>query len=353
MCRRPFVVFRCHLPSHRRSRTRWRPQAAGSAPQAHRPGCGRCHHARRHLPSSSASSASSCSSPPRRCPLFRPATADLAGDDDARCRCGLRHGVSSDGARVGRIPALPLTTSTRARNWCSATRRRAPSAHALPLPGLDGAPSRLPREVSSAGSSRPARSDGRVALMQVAIHAAVPRPGHERTLTVEIRDRGLIDLDPAGRPIRQVSYAEQDGRKLVAALVDDRTVLALVDRRAGGEHRASVMTRAGRATSPASRAGRGGALIAGTDRGASTTGSSRTRRADRRVAGRSRARHGARVADRRTVVRGRHARGEVTQLVPGGGRRGRRRRDALRARLRAAGQRHRRASCRRPGTAVS
>ena len=44
-------------------------------------------------------------------------------------------------------------------------------------------------------------------------------------LDITIADRGVTELDPAHRPIRQVSFIEDDGRRYVAAIVGDEELV--------------------------------------------------------------------------------------------------------------------------------
>jgi len=83
---------------------------------------------------------------------------------------------------------------------------------------------------------------------------------------VEIRDRGLVRVDPDGRLIRQVSYIEEEGRKHVAVLVDERVVVLWRTDDGGSEHQAAVSVAADQHVTEV-RIGRGGVVVAGTDRG--------------------------------------------------------------------------------------
>ena len=63
-----------------------------------------------------------------------------------------------------------------------------------------------------------ATADGRVGLVQVQF-----RPRYEAQkladLDIEVAERGVATVDPAGRAVRQVGYGEtESGRKVVAAL---------------------------------------------------------------------------------------------------------------------------------------
>jgi phosphate transport system permease protein len=71
-------------------------------------------------------------------------------------------------------------------------------------------------------------SDGRVALQQVRF-----RPRYEEQklvdLDLEVRDRGLIEIDPAKRPVLEIAYHEREGRKAVAAqLAPDEIAVVVV-----------------------------------------------------------------------------------------------------------------------------
>ena len=107
--------------------------------------------------------------------------------------------------------------------------------------------------------------DGRVALMQLRF---VPQYDGSvlQDLTIDVRDRGQARLDGGGRPVRQVSYLEEDDRKFAAALVSDEEVAFWS---ASGEEAGQATTL--RVDAPHRithvRLGRHGALLAATDRG--------------------------------------------------------------------------------------
>jgi phosphate transport system permease protein len=107
--------------------------------------------------------------------------------------------------------------------------------------------------------------DGRVALQQVRF-----RPKYEEQklvdLEIEVRDRGSVQLDPTRRPIRQVVYEEQDGRKTVLGVAGDDEVLVYRTDDEGGEHVAALKTRDGERVTHV-RIGRSATMIAATDRG--------------------------------------------------------------------------------------
>ena len=108
-------------------------------------------------------------------------------------------------------------------------------------------------------------SDGRAALMQV-----MYRPQYEgeklNDLTVEVRERGVIALDDQRRPIRQVSYIEQDAQRFVAGLAGDSALALWWTDGDGAEHRAALMS-GGTDRITHVRLGRNGSVLAGTDRG--------------------------------------------------------------------------------------
>jgi phosphate transport system permease protein len=108
-------------------------------------------------------------------------------------------------------------------------------------------------------------SDGRVSLMQV---RCVPQYVGQKMadVSIEVRERGLVEIDPGRRPIRSVTYLEQDGQKFVAALVADREIAAWWTDAENQERRASLVI-PGQERITTLRVGRNGALVAGTDRG--------------------------------------------------------------------------------------
>ena len=140
------------------------------------------------------------------------------------------------------------------------------AAHEFPVPGLEPGTSIRASSRSHLGHYLAAGTqDGRVALMQAVF---TPRYENEKLagLDVTVRDRGVAAVDPSGRPIREVSYFEQEGRKHVAAVVGDDEVAIWRTDGEGVEHRALVKVAPGRRVMHA-RAGRNGAVVAGTDSG--------------------------------------------------------------------------------------
>jgi len=108
-------------------------------------------------------------------------------------------------------------------------------------------------------------SDGRVSLQQVRF---VPRYEDQKLvdLDISVRDRGLIAIDPAHRPIRELSYTEYEERKAVAALVADDEIALLVIDAEGNEKRDTLRTEAGEKVTHL-RLGRTEGLVAATDKG--------------------------------------------------------------------------------------
>jgi phosphate transport system permease protein len=138
-------------------------------------------------------------------------------------------------------------------------------ARELPVPGIGNAAitassSSLLGKFLAAGTS-----DGRVSLMQIRF---TPQYQDQKMagVAIDLRERGLIDIDPAKRPVRDVSYLEQDGQKFVAALVADRDIVCWWTDADSRERRASLAV-PGPQRVTGIRLGRNGALVAGTDRG--------------------------------------------------------------------------------------
>ncbi|HSB62354.1 MAG TPA: hypothetical protein VLI67_11585, partial [Vicinamibacteria bacterium] len=108
-------------------------------------------------------------------------------------------------------------------------------------------------------------SDGRVSLQQVRF-----RPRYEdqklADLDVDVLDRGLVELDPGRRPIREVVYGEADGRKTVAAVVAVDEILVYRTTDEGTEERQALRTRDAERVSHV-RLGRSDTLIAAGERG--------------------------------------------------------------------------------------
>jgi phosphate transport system permease protein len=139
-------------------------------------------------------------------------------------------------------------------------------ARSLPVPGLDATTRLTSSSQSLIGNNIAAgTADGRVALMAARF---TPRYDGENLagLDVDVRDRGLAVVDPGGRPVRQVSYEEQDGLPFVAAIVGDTDVVLWRKRDDGTERRAAVAVAPGQRVTHV-RVGRNGSVVAATDAG--------------------------------------------------------------------------------------
>jgi phosphate transport system permease protein len=141
-------------------------------------------------------------------------------------------------------------------------------AHAmtLPMPGLPPGTTVVASSRSSIGNYlAAATADGRVALAQPIF---TPKYENEALsgLDVKIRERGVAKLDDTNRPIRQVSYYEDAGRKYVAAIVGDAELSLWRTDDAGAEHRAKASAPAGERLLHV-RVGRNDAVIAASESG--------------------------------------------------------------------------------------
>ena len=107
--------------------------------------------------------------------------------------------------------------------------------------------------------------DGRVALQQVRF---TPKYEEQKLvdLDISVRDRGLVELDPAQRPIREVAYDETDGRKTVVGVAGADEVLVSRTDDEGAEHHEALKTKDGERVTRV-RIGRSDTLIASTDKG--------------------------------------------------------------------------------------
>jgi phosphate transport system permease protein len=194
-------------------------------------------------------------------PLFRPATLELVGS--AKLAAGSTPAVSATlrtpGSDEYKHYLYGIDSSARVVFYDTAT---GVMAHTISVPGLQGATVTATSRSVLGGFIAAGSSDGRVAMMQVRF---TPQYQDQAMadLVPDVRDRGMVVIDSAGRVIRQLSYVDQEGRKLVGALVEDEGVLFWWTDEEGVEHRASVSTRPGDRITEI-RAGRGGTFIAGT-----------------------------------------------------------------------------------------
>ena len=86
------------------------------------------------------------------------------------------------------------------------------------------------------------------------------------SVKVDVRERGMVSLDPQARAAQRVSYLEEGERKFVAGQVSDNEVALWWTDDGGEERRALVRAGDGHKVT-AVRVGRTGTAIAGTDRG--------------------------------------------------------------------------------------
>jgi phosphate transport system permease protein len=138
-------------------------------------------------------------------------------------------------------------------------------AQQLAVPGLAGA------TVTSSSRSVVGQyvaaglSDGRAALMQIAF---VPQYEGQalKDVSIDVRERAVVILDEAARPVRQVSYIEQDGQKFAAGLMADGEARYWWTDTEGAEHRTTLGVDAGDRITQI-RIGRSGTILAGTASG--------------------------------------------------------------------------------------
>ena len=113
------------------------------------------------------------------------------------------------------------------------------TAREVPMPEVGGATVTSSSRSLLGGFVAAGLSDGRVSLAQV---RAVPVYDGEalKDLSIDVRRRAVVALDPEGRRIQQVSYIEMDGRKYLAGLATEHDILAWWTDDADSEHRATL-----------------------------------------------------------------------------------------------------------------
>jgi phosphate transport system permease protein len=92
---------------------------------------------------------------------------------------------------------------------------------AVPFPGLAGAAVTAASRSLTGDFLAAGTADGRVGLAQVRFRPQYDDTQQLKDLEIEVRERGLITVDPAGREVRRVGYSEDGGRSTVAALLAD------------------------------------------------------------------------------------------------------------------------------------
>jgi phosphate transport system permease protein len=107
-------------------------------------------------------------------------------------------------------------------------------------------------------------SDGRLALLQVRF---LPKYEEQKLVDLEIsvRERGLFEVDTARRPVRQVTYTENEGRKAAAALIGDGEIAVVRVDEAEQEKREVLRVEGARITHV--RLSRTEGLVASTEKG--------------------------------------------------------------------------------------
>jgi len=139
-------------------------------------------------------------------------------------------------------------------------------AKEVPLAAVAGAPVTAAARTLLGDGLAVGTADGRVSLHQVRFR---PRYEEERLvdLDIEVRDRGVLELDGARRPVRDLAYAESDGRRTVAALVGENEILVLRSEEEASERRHRLEVESGERLNHV-RLGRGGdTLVAAGERG--------------------------------------------------------------------------------------
>jgi phosphate transport system permease protein len=139
-------------------------------------------------------------------------------------------------------------------------------AQVVPIPGLTpGTPIVSSSRSVLGGFIAAGTGDGRVALMTVRY---TPQYDQSRIsgLTIDVRDRGIADVDPKRRPVQQVDYHEENDERIVAAIVGEREIVLWRKGESGEAVRASVSVANNQRVRQV-RVGRRGSITAGTDDG--------------------------------------------------------------------------------------
>jgi phosphate transport system permease protein len=139
-------------------------------------------------------------------------------------------------------------------------------AQVVPIPGLQaGTPIASSSSSVLGGFVAAGTGDGRVALMAIRY---VPQYDQNKLsgLSIDVRDRGIADIDTNRRPIRQVDYHEENDERIVAAIVGEREI-ALWRKGEGGDAVRATVEVANNHRVRQVRVGRRGSVTAGTDDG--------------------------------------------------------------------------------------
>ena len=146
------------------------------------------------------------------------------------------------------------------RNLTDGAVRQADRINGLDTGGVISSSRSLLGDYFAAGTA-----DGRVALLQVQ-YAQQYDQQTLSGLTITVRDRGVIELDPAKRPVLQVDYHEENDERIVVAVLGERELVFWRGSDAGDPVRATVTIPDDERIVHA-RAGRRGSMSAATDRG--------------------------------------------------------------------------------------
>jgi phosphate transport system permease protein len=108
-------------------------------------------------------------------------------------------------------------------------------------------------------------SDGRVALLKVSF-LPVYEAGVLKNVTAQLAERAIVAFDPSRRPLRRVSYVEENDNTILAGQVQDDEIKFWLAGPSGDAREATVKVAAGQRVT-ALRVAPTGTAIAGTDRG--------------------------------------------------------------------------------------
>jgi phosphate transport system permease protein len=138
-------------------------------------------------------------------------------------------------------------------------------AREVPVAGLQGATLTAASRSLAGDFVGAGTSDGRVALQQVRFR---PKYVEQKLvdLELEVKDRGVFEIDASRRPVRELSYGDHEGRKAVAAVVGDDEIALLRIGDDESQKLDSLRTREGEKITHV-RVSRTDGLVAATDKG--------------------------------------------------------------------------------------
>ena len=213
-------------------------------------------------------------------PLFRPARGGLAGTVTLPKSSGLgapaAEGATGPSAPAASSTAIQALGTDEYQMYVYAVRGQpriemarladGSGVRAFPLTALPGATVTAASRSLHGDFVALGTSDGRVGLAQVQFH---PRYEGQKLadLDIQVAERGVANVDPSRRAVREAGYNETDtGRKVVAALVADDEIALWTSEPDSGEALETLRTQGGERIT---RIALGGAerLVAGTDQG--------------------------------------------------------------------------------------